>query len=111
MKILLFGRGIIVTQYAWAFEKAGHTVEFYVRQGRKAELGTTVSLNIYDAGKKISGVLVNENWQVNLIEEIPANHNYDLIIVSVQHYQFKTVADFLADKIGKATVLIFLWTK
>ena len=31
MKILMFGRGVISTQYGWAFEKAGHTVEFYRR--------------------------------------------------------------------------------
>lgn len=31
MKILIFGRGVIATQYAWALEKVGHTVEFYVR--------------------------------------------------------------------------------
>ncbi len=27
MRILFFGRGVISTQYAWAFEQAGHTVE------------------------------------------------------------------------------------
>lgn len=35
MRILFFGRGVISTQYARAFEKAGRTVEFYVRKGRK----------------------------------------------------------------------------
>jgi 2-dehydropantoate 2-reductase len=54
----MFGRGVISTQYAWAFEKAGHAVEFYVRKGRIAEYGETVSLNIYDARKKLKGVLV-----------------------------------------------------
>lgn len=57
MKILTFGRGGISTQYAWTFEKAGHTIEFYVRPGRKAEYGPTVFLNIYDARKKIRGAL------------------------------------------------------
>jgi hypothetical protein len=41
----MFGRGVISTHYAWAFEKAGHTVEFFVRKGRKTEFGPTVSLN------------------------------------------------------------------
>lgn len=105
----MFGRGVIATQYAWAFEKAGHNVEFYIRPGRKAELGEKVMLNIYDARKKISGVLVNENWTIKLREDL--NANYDLIIVSVQHYHFKSVIDVLSDKIGNATVLIFnnLW--
>lgn len=107
MKILLFGRGVIASQYAWAFEKAGHIVEFYVRPGRKAEFGSTVSLNVYDARKSIRGKLIQENWSITMIEDFNANHDYDLIFVSVQHYHFTKVAEFLADKIGKATVLIF----
>jgi 2-dehydropantoate 2-reductase len=103
----MFGRGVIVTQYAWAFEKAGHTVAFYVRPGRKAAYGPTVSLNIYDARKSMKGTLVKENWPVTLIEDINPNHDYDLIMVSVQHYHFKKAAEYLTGKIGKATVLFF----
>jgi 2-dehydropantoate 2-reductase len=42
-----------------------------------------------------------------MIEDIHTNHDYDLIFVSVQHYHFAKVAEFLSDKTGKATVLIF----
>jgi len=105
MKILMFGRGVISTQYGWAFEKAGHDVEFYVRPGKKALLGEEVTLNIYDARKKIRGVLVKEHWKTKLTESIGSD--YDLIFISVQHYQFKDVVDFLAAKIGNATVLVF----
>ena len=107
MKILMFGRGVISTQYGWALEKAGHTVGFYVRPGRKAEYGSTVSLNVYDARKDIRGKLIQENWSITMIEDFNANHDYDLIVVSVQHYHFTKVAEFLTDKIGNATVLIF----
>lgn len=111
MKILMFGRGVISTQYAWAFEKAGHTVEFYVRPGRKSEFGETVSLNIYDARKSIRGKLIEEVWPIKMIENIDADHQYDYIIVSVQHYHFKKVAEFLTEKIGTSTLLLFnnLW--
>jgi 2-dehydropantoate 2-reductase len=107
MKILMFGRGVISTQYAWAFEQAGHTVEFYVRPGRKAEFGDSISLNISDARKNIRGYIVNQNWKVKLMEALPTNHNYDLIFVSVQHYHIGAVADFLSDKTANATVFIF----
>ena len=103
----MFGRGVISTQYAWAFEKAGHSVTFYVRPGRKEEYGSTIALNLLDARKKIKGVSIKENWPVTLIDDLDANHQYDLIFVSVQHYQFKEAAEFLSDKIGKATLLIF----
>jgi 2-dehydropantoate 2-reductase len=103
----MFGRGVIATQYAWAFEKAGHIVAFYVRPGRKAKYGPTVSLNIYDARKSMKGALIKEIWPVTLIEDINPNHDYDLIMVSVQHYHFKKGAEYLTGKIGKATVLLF----
>jgi len=107
MKILMFGRGVISTQYGWALERAGHDVEFYVRPGRKAEYGSTVSLNVYDARKSIRGKLIQEIWPITMIEDFNAHHDYDLIFVSVQHYHFTKVAAFLAGKIGNATVLIF----
>lgn len=107
MKILMFGRGVISTQYAWVFEKAGHIVAFYVRPGRKAEYGSTINLNILDARKKIRGLSIREEWSINMAEDFDANHDYDLIIVSVQHYQFKKVAEFLFDKVGRATLLLF----
>jgi len=103
----MFGRGVISTQYAWALEKAGHSVEFYVRPGRKAEYGPTVTLNVYDARKSIRGKLIKEVWAVKMIEDFNANHDYDLIFVSVQHYHFTKVAEYLADKTGNATILIF----
>ncbi len=107
MKILLFGRGVISTLYAWAFEKAGHTVAFYVRPGRKAEYGSTVTLNILDARKKRRGVSIREEWSIAMVEDFNAEHDYDLIIVSVQHYHFKKAAEFLSDKVERATLLLF----
>lgn len=108
----MFGRGVIATQYGWAFEKAGHTVDFYVRPESANKYKQQLSVKILDARKKLSGVMNEEIWNTKLIYDIPNNHDYDLIIVSVQHYQFAKAADFLAPKIGKATVLIFnnFWT-
>jgi len=48
MNILLFGRGVITTLCGWVFEKAGHSVTFYVRPGRSAEYGFHVHLDISD---------------------------------------------------------------
>ncbi len=61
MRILFFGRGVISTQYAWAFEQAGHTVEFYVRKGRKETFGSHIELEMWDArrGKQ----LIKESFQ------------------------------------------------
>ena len=89
MKILMFGRGVISVLYGWALEKAGHTVEFYVRPGRVAQYGPTVALDMLDARRSIFGKRVNESWAIRMREDLPADHDYDLILVSVQHYHFE----------------------
>ncbi|ANY65647.1 ketopantoate reductase [Paenibacillus sp. BIHB 4019] len=103
MRILFFGRGVISTQYAWAFEQAGHTVEFYVRKGRKETFGRSIELEMWDArrGKK----LIKESWNVKLHEEMLPN--YDLIIVSVNTEQLPEAAQFLSTAAGNTPVLIF----
>jgi 2-dehydropantoate 2-reductase len=109
MKILMVGRGVIATQYAWALKKAGNKVEFYVRPGRVAEYGPLVELNIIDGRKKRT--LVKEKWPITMREELTPDHDYDLIVVSVNHYQLDGVLDFLASRVSSATVLMFnnLW--
>ncbi len=108
MNILFVGRGIISTEYAWAFEKAGHRVEFYVREGKAAQYGGNVKLDFVDGRK---GAKVQENWPITCRESLDNSMNYDLIVVSVNHYQLSGVIDVLAPYIGKATVLLFnnLW--
>lgn len=107
MRILFFGRGVISTQYAWAFEQAGHTVEFYVRQGRKETFGSSIELEMWDARK--GKQLIKEHWNVKLHEEI--RPDYDLIIVSVNTEQLPAAAQLLSTTAGNTPVLIFnnLW--
>ena len=111
MKILMFGRGTIATQYGWALEKAGHSIEFYVRPGRAAQYGSIIQLDLLDARRKGDKRVVQETWPVVFREELDAKHTYDLIIVSVTHGAFAQVADFLGPRVANATVLVFnnLW--
>ena len=105
MKILFFGRGAIGTQYAWAFEKAGHTVEFYVREGRKEQYGSYVNLELLDARRIKKDRLVKEKWSIVTHENIKENHDYDLIFVSVNPEQVSSAVKYLAPRVGNATVL------
>jgi 2-dehydropantoate 2-reductase len=108
MKILMFGRGVIATVYAWALEKAGHHVDFYVRPGRAREYGPVVDLHLLDARHKLrKGVAVRETFPIRMREELPPDHDYDLIILSVQHWRFAEAAAFLATRCSRATVLVF----
>ena len=107
MKILMFGRGVISTIYAWVLEQAGNKVEFYVRPGRAAQYGPSVNLEMLDGRANSQGNLIKENWPITMREGLSADHDYDLIIVSVNHNQLSEVIAFLSSRIGKATVLIF----
>ncbi|WP_394618733.1 ketopantoate reductase family protein [Lentzea sp. JNUCC 0626] len=107
MKILLFGRGVIATVYGWTLHQAGHDVEFYVRPGRAAAYGDAVDLDLIDARRRLPGKRVVERWPVRLREELPADHDFDLIVVSVSHHRLAEAAAFLAPRLGKATVLVF----
>ncbi|MDR2932215.1 MAG: ketopantoate reductase [Oscillospiraceae bacterium] len=107
MNILMFGRGVIATQYGWALEQAGSKVEFYVRPGRAAEYGPSVELDILDGRKSSKGAPVNVSWPITMREEIPPDHSYDLIIVSVNHEQLGPVIKAVASWAGNATILMF----
>lgn len=107
MKILMFGRGVISSTYGWAFERAGHEVEFYVRPGRSVVYGPAIDVDIVDARKRPWGQRFLESWPVRYREVLEPNHDFDLIVLSVAHHRLAEAATFLAPRVGNATVLIF----
>ncbi len=111
MKILMFGRGVISTAYGWALERAGHQVEFYVRPGRAAAYGEAIDLDLLDARRRPWGKRIAEKWPVRYRETLEPDHDFDLIVLSVQHYSFAEAAAYLGPRVGGATVLVFnnLW--
>jgi len=113
LKILMFGRGVIATIYGWALRRAGHDVEFYVRPGRAAEYGDAVDLDLLDTRRRVGGQRVVEKWPGRLRETLEADHDFDLIVLSVSHHRLAEAADFLAPRVGEATVLVFgnIWTE
>ncbi|WP_109593406.1 ketopantoate reductase family protein [Actinoplanes xinjiangensis] len=113
MRILMFGRGVIAAAYGWALERAGHEVEFYVRPGRAAAYGDAIDLDLLDTRHRLRGRRVTGKWPVRYRESLEPDHDFDLIVVSVQHYHFAGVVSFLAPRVGRATVLVFnnLWVE
>ena len=107
MKVLMFGRGMISTVYGWALAQAGHEVEFYVRPGRAAIYADAVELDLIDMRRRWRGERVIETWAARYREDLAADHDFDLIVVSLPHHRLAEAASFLAPRIGAATVLIF----
>ncbi|WP_439382824.1 ketopantoate reductase family protein [Amycolatopsis lexingtonensis] len=113
MKILMFGRGVIAGVYGWVLEQAGHDVEFYVRPGRAATYGDAVDLDLIDTRRRVWGQRVVEKWPVRYREALAPDHDFDLIVLSVPHHRLAAATDFLAPRVGRATVLVFgnVWTE
>lgn len=113
MKILMFGRGVIAAIYGWALAQAGHDVTYYVRPGRAAEYGPTLRLDLLDARRKLRGEPVHADLRPRYVEHLDGGHDYDLVVLSVQHYRFAEAAAFLGPRLGNATVLVFnnLWVE
>ncbi len=111
MNILMIGRGAVAAGYGWAFEHAGHHVQFLVRSGRAKQYGSSMELNILDERENPQGQAVAERWPATLLEAIPAGADYDLILVSVNHNQVAEALETISAAGGDATVLIFsnLW--
>ena len=107
MKILIIGRGVISTQYGWALEQAGNEVTFYVRPGRINQYGDIVNLKILDGRENKKGDSVNKSWKIKMIEELSPNHDFDLIMISINHNQFSNIINWLEPLVNNSTVLIF----
>jgi 2-dehydropantoate 2-reductase len=105
MKVLMLGRGVIASVYGWAFDRAGHDVEFYVRPS--ADHPDEVKLDLLDLRRRPWGRSVRERWPITLRREIPLRHEYDLIVVSVGHHRLREAMELLAPRVGAATVLVF----
>ena len=84
-----------------------HTVAFYVREGRKAQYGSHVNLELWDARRNKKDRLVKQEWPIITQAEISENHDYDLIFMSVNPEQVSSAVKYLAPRVGNATVLFF----
>ncbi|WP_184079115.1 ketopantoate reductase family protein [Sphingobium subterraneum] len=106
MKILMFGRGVMTMLYGWAFGKMGHHIDFYVRPGRIEQFPAEVGLDIFDLRQKKKHRHIVETLRTHLRDDLPSNHDYDLIFLGVNHHQFESAAQFLSTRASDATILI-----
>jgi 2-dehydropantoate 2-reductase len=110
MKILVIGAGVIGTIYGYALAQAGNDVTHYVRPGKKKQLENGIKIKLLD-GREKESVEKDVLYRLKVTESLSPDHDYDLILVSVRHYQMGLVLPLLKENAGKADVLFFngLW--
>ncbi|MBW7920397.1 MAG: ketopantoate reductase family protein [Anaerolineales bacterium] len=106
MKILMFGAGVINTLYGYALAEAGNDVTHYVRPGKKKMLEGGINLKFLD-GRASPPKQATAQYGAKIVESLSSDDRYELVIVSVRHYQLDSVLPVLKDKIGNADILIF----
>ncbi|NMB55399.1 MAG: ketopantoate reductase family protein [Leptolinea sp.] len=106
MKILVIGAGVIGTIYGYILAQTGNEVTHYLRAGKSKLFENGIRMRLLDGrGKKTKEY--EAVYSLKMTEELSADHDYDLILVSVRHYQLESVLPLLRDFAGKADVLFF----
>jgi 2-dehydropantoate 2-reductase len=106
MKILMFGAGVIGTIYGYILTQAGNDVTHYVRPGKIKSLKDGIRLHLLD-GRSKPPKQEDVLYQAKLVDRLSSDDGYELVIVSVRHYQLDSVLPVIKDRIGSADVLIF----
>ncbi len=106
MKILVFGAGVIGTIYGYILAQAGNDVTHYVRPGKKKSLENGIRIRLLD-GRSKKPEQITALYKAKTAESMSPAGGYDLVIVSVRHYQLESILPLLKDNLGKADLLIF----
>jgi 2-dehydropantoate 2-reductase len=107
MKILMFGAGVVGNLYGWALTRAGHDVKLLVKPSNRARFEDgPIKINIIDA-RTSNHTQLSDEFSPVLVETFCPNDHYDLIIVTVKHYQTTEALPALKQNAGKA-LLLFL---
>jgi len=106
MKILIVGAGVIGSIYGYLLSQSGNDLTHYVRSGKKQNFVNGLPIRLLD-GRKKNPRDEDVVYHLNVTEEFNENAPYDLIIVSVRHYQLKSVLPLLKENAGDTDILFF----
>lgn len=106
MKVLVYGTGVIGTIYGDVLSQAGHEVSHYVRTGRRAGRGSALDVCLLD-GRTTEPHELHVRYPARIVDGFGPADGYDLILVSLKHYDVPSVLYQLAVDTGKADILFF----
>jgi 2-dehydropantoate 2-reductase len=106
MKILVYGTGVIGTIYGDVLSQAGHDVRHYVRTGLAAGHGSALDLRLLD-GRGPEPHELDLRYPAKVVDGFGPGDRYELILVSLKHYDVPAILYQLAVDAGKADILFF----
>jgi len=106
MRLLVYGTGVIGTIYGDVLSQAGHDVSHYVRTGRPAGRGSALDLHLLDA-RAAEPHELHLRYPARVVDGFGPGDGYELILVSLKHYDVPAILYQLAVDAGKADILFF----
>jgi 2-dehydropantoate 2-reductase len=106
MKVLVIGTGVIGSIYGYVLARVGHHVSHYVRPGQSARQSSAIQLHLLD-GRTAEPMEIEALYPARLVEAFSPNDAYELILVSLKHYDVGAILPQLAVGAGRADVLFF----
>ena len=105
MKVLVIGTGVIGTTYSWQLAEAGCELTHLVRKGSKGRLekeGIRIECLDMRGGEKKE---IKVDYHPGFVDELRAEDEYQLILVSVGSNQLMGVLELLSERSGAANIL------
>lgn len=108
MRILILGLGVIGTTYGFAFQKAGHSVEHFIRENKIATTPRNLEIDLLDGRYSSKGQEVVADYSVSITKP---DSEYDFIMISVPSGKLAEAIKTLKDNHISGTLLLFsnLW--
>ena len=106
MKVLVIGTGVIGTTYGYVLANVGHDVTHDVRRGQASTEGTDIEIRLLD-GRTTEPRQVEAIYPATIVDTFDPDDAYDLILVSLKHYDVPAILPQLAAGAGDADILFF----
>lgn len=103
MNICVLGLGVIGTTYGYALQKAGHNVEHFVRESKRAEVGQSIIVKLLDGRENPKGDKKADSYQIKLAQP---DTNYDFILLSLSMGKLEAAIQTLSEKNIRGNIVL-----
>ena len=104
MKIMILGLGVIGTTYGYAFQKAGHTVEHFIRDSKRDTAPKSLDVKLLDGRYNNKGQAKTDTYDVVLAKSDSA---FDFILISVSTGKLEAAIKSLNENHITGTIILF----